>query len=82
VSQMTGSTMNAYACVFVCVCLRIVVSNTYCLVLSNTYVFVLFHFSSSCVPNVASYSGLSFFLFLLLYFLIFIYNVFYLFDGV
>jgi len=46
--------MNAYACVFVCVCLRIVVSNTYC--------FVLFHFSSSCVPNVASYSGLSFFL--------------------
>ena len=37
-----------------CVCLRIVVSNTYCLVF-------LFWFSSSCVPYVVSFSGLSFF---------------------
>ena len=35
----------------ICVCLRIVVSNIYCVV-------VLFCLSSSCVPNVASFSGL------------------------
>jgi hypothetical protein len=34
--------------------LRIVVSNTYCVVF-------LFCFSSSCVPDVASFSGLSIF---------------------
>ena len=38
----------------ICVCLRIVVSNTYCVVF-------LFCFSSSCVPYVASLSGLSIF---------------------
>ena len=37
-----------------CVCLRIVVSNTYCVVF-------LLYISSSCVPYVASYSGLSIF---------------------
>ena len=37
-----------------CVCLRIVVSNTYCLVF-------LFCFSSSCVPYVADFSGFSIF---------------------
>jgi hypothetical protein len=36
----------------ICVSLRIVVSNTYCAVL-------LFCFSSSCVPYVASFSGFS-----------------------
>jgi type III secretory pathway component EscS len=36
------------------VCLCIVVSNTYCVV-------ILLCFSSSCVPYVASFSGLSFF---------------------
>ena len=36
---------------FICVCLRIVVSNTYCVVF-------LLCFSSSCVPYVASFSGL------------------------
>ena len=36
------------------VCLRIVVSNIYCVV-------VLFCFSSPCVPCVASFSGLSIF---------------------
>ena len=35
-------------------CLRIVVSNTYCVVF-------LFCFSSSCVPYVVSFSGLSFY---------------------
>jgi hypothetical protein len=35
----------------ICVCLCIVVSNTYC---------ALFCFPSSCVPYVASFSGLSF----------------------
>ena len=39
---------------FVRVCLRIVESNSYCDVF-------LFCFSSSCVPYVASFSGLSFF---------------------
>jgi hypothetical protein len=37
---------------FICVCLRIVVSKTY-------FVVFLFCFSSSCVPYVASFSGLS-----------------------
>jgi hypothetical protein len=36
----------------ICVCLRVVVSNTYCVVF-------LFCFSSSCVPYIASFSGLS-----------------------
>jgi len=36
----------------ICVCWRMVVSNTYCVVF-------LFCFSSSCVPYVASFSGLS-----------------------
>jgi len=35
-------------------CLRIVVSNTYCVVF-------LLCFASSCLPNVVSFSGLSFF---------------------
>ena len=48
----------------ICVCLRILVSNTYCVVF-------LLCFSSFCVPNVVSFSGLSF-LFLLQYFLTFI----------
>ena len=38
----------------ICGCLRIVMSNTYCVVF-------LLCFSSSCVPYVASFSGLSFF---------------------
>ena len=37
-----------------CVCLRIVMCNTYCVVF-------LFCFFSSCVPYVASFSGLSIF---------------------
>jgi hypothetical protein len=40
----------------ICVCLRIVVSNTYC-------VLFLFCFSSSCVPYVVSFSGLFLFCF-------------------
>ena len=36
----------------ICICLRIVVSNTYCVVFQ-------FCLSSSCVPYVASFSGLS-----------------------
>jgi hypothetical protein len=38
----------------ICVCLHIVVSNTYCIVF-------LFCFASCCVPYVASFSGLSIF---------------------
>ena len=38
----------------ICVCLRIVVSNTYCVVF-------LIYLSSSCVPYVSSFSGLSIF---------------------
>jgi hypothetical protein len=37
-----------------CVCLRIVVSSTY-------WVVFLLCFSSSCIPDIASFSGLSFF---------------------
>ena len=40
----------------ICVCLCVVVSNTCCCVV------FLFYFSSSCVPGVASFSGLSFLL--------------------
>jgi hypothetical protein len=38
----------------ICVCLRIMLSNIYCVVF-------LFCFSSSCVPYAARFSGLSFF---------------------
>jgi len=38
----------------ICVCLRIVVPNTYCVVF-------LFCFISSCVPHIVSFSGLSIF---------------------
>ena len=51
----------------ICVCLCVVVSNTCCCV-----VFLLY-FSSSCVPGVASFSGLSFFLLHLKYSLTIIY---------
>jgi hypothetical protein len=49
-------TSSAVVCLIyvICVCLRIVVSNTYC-------VAFLFCFSSSCVLYVASFSGLSMF---------------------
>jgi len=40
--------------IIMCVCLGTVVSNTYCVVF-------LFCFSSSCVPNVAIFSGLGIF---------------------
>jgi hypothetical protein len=43
---------DVYLIYVICVCLRIVVSNIYCVVF-------LFCFSSSCVPSVASFSGLS-----------------------
>ena len=43
----------------VCVCLSIVVFNTYCVVF--LFCFVLFCFSSSCVPYVVSFSGFSIF---------------------
>ena len=44
---------RAHAFIYViCVCLRIVVSNAYCVVF-------LLCLSSSCVPYVASFSGLS-----------------------
>ena len=52
----------------ICVCLRIVVSNTYCVVF-------LFCFSSSCVPYVASFSGLSIFSLPLRYSPTFIYKI-------
>jgi uncharacterized membrane protein len=45
----TGGSCLVYV---VCVYLYIVVSNTYCVV-------ICFPFSSSCVPYVASFSGLS-----------------------
>ena len=54
----------------VCVCLRVVVCNTCCVVF-------LFCFSSSCVPYVASYSELSFFLLPHRYSLTFIYRISY-----
>jgi len=47
----TGGLMSFY---LICVCLHIVVSNTYCVVF-------LFCFSWSCVPYVASFSRLSIF---------------------
>ena len=52
----TSSCLQEGACLIyvICVRLHIVWSNTYCVVL-------LFCFSSSCVPYVASFSGLSFF---------------------
>ena len=43
-----------YVIYVIYVCLRLVVSNAYCVVF-------LLCFSSSCVPDVASFSGLSFF---------------------
>ena len=39
----------------ICFCLRIVVSNTYCIVF-------LFCFPPSCVPYIASFSGCPFFI--------------------
>jgi len=53
---MFGSSLPQIVCLIyiICVCLHIVVSSTYC-------VMFLFCFSSSCVPYVASFSGLSFF---------------------
>ena len=52
----TSSCLQEGSCLIyvMCVCLHIVVSNTY-------YVVFLFCFSSSCVPYFASFSGLSFF---------------------
>ena len=52
----------------ICVCLSIVVSNTYCVVF-----LICFSSSCSCVPYVASFSGLSIFLLPLWYSLTFIY---------
>jgi len=60
IKTMFGSSLppvvcrKAHECLIyvICVCLRIVRCNTYCVVF-------LFYFSSSCVPNVASFSGLS-----------------------
>ena len=43
---------DSYLIYVICVCLRIVVSNTYCVVF-------LICFSSSCVPYVLIFSGLS-----------------------
>ena len=45
---------NGYDIYAMCVCLRIAVSNTYCVVL-------LFCLSSTCVPYFVSFSGLSIF---------------------
>jgi hypothetical protein len=51
----TGISMYLHAVIYViCICLHIVLSNTYCVVF-------LFCFSSSCVHHVASFSGLSIF---------------------
>jgi hypothetical protein len=49
----TSSCLQEGACLIyvICVCFRIVVSNTYCVVFS-------FCFSSSCVPYFARFSGL------------------------
>ena len=53
-SSFTSSCLQEESCLFyvICVCLRIVMSNTY----SVVFLFCLF---SSCVPYVASFSGLS-----------------------
>jgi len=59
IKTMFGSSLPPVLCSCAClihvICfyLRIVVSNTYCVVF-------LLCFSSSCVPNIASFSGLSF----------------------
>jgi len=45
---------KAHVIYVICVCLRIMVSNTYCVVF-------LFCFSLACVPYVAIFSGLSIF---------------------
>jgi len=62
IKMMFGSSLPASSCLWegsrliyvICVCLRILESNTYCVVF-------LFCFSSFCVLYVASFSGLSIF---------------------
>jgi len=65
---LTSSCLRDGTCLVwvICVCLCIVVSTTYCVVF-------LFYFSSSCVPGVASFSGLPFFWLPLEYSITFIY---------
>ena len=50
--QLFVGGLMSYLCY--CICLHIVVSNTYCAVF-------LFYFTASCVPYVASFSGESIF---------------------
>ena len=53
--MMFGSSLPLVVSIYViCVCLRMVMSNIYCVVF-------MFCISSSCVPCVSSFSGLSIF---------------------